>query len=84
MSMAIPDFSKVWASQSPLNPYQFSDSDYLKGWNFIGEIPPDRRMFDAWQRETDTKLQWVSQNGTIAISKDEPEYPVTLWFELQE
>ena len=82
--MAIPDFSKVWASQSPLNPYEFSDSDYLTGWNFVGAIPPDRRMFDAWQRATDTKLQWVSQNSTIAVSETEPSYPVALWFELQE
>ena len=57
--MAVPDFSKIWASQSSLNPYEFSDEDYLDGWEFIGEIPPDRRMFDTLQKQNDTKLQWL-------------------------
>ena len=60
--MAVPDFSKIWASQSPLNPYEFDDADYLEGWEFIGEIPPDRRMLDTWQRQADTKMQWLKNN----------------------
>lgn len=60
--MAVPDFSKIWASQSSLTPYEFSDEDYLDGWEFIGEIPPDRRMLDTWQRQADTKMQWLKNN----------------------
>lgn len=72
--MAVPDFSKIWASQSPLTPYEFSDEDYLDGWEFIGEIPPDRRMFDTWQKQTDTKAQWLYQNAAYLIRKDSTEY----------
>lgn len=89
--MAVPDFSKIWASQSSLNPYEFSDEDYLDGWEFIGEIPPDRRVLDTWQRQADTKMQWLKNNmlgyllrqnshayevGDIAFSASLPSYLV--------
>ena len=54
-----PDFSKIFASQSDLTPYEWQDADYLKGWNTVGSIPPARTQFDALQRTTDEKLQWL-------------------------
>ena len=54
-----PDFSKIFASQSDLTPYEWQDADYLKGWNTVGSIPPARTQFDALQRGTDEKLQWL-------------------------
>lgn len=60
--MTTPDFSKIWASESPLTPYTFDDDEYLEGWATIGEIPPDRRQFDTWQRLADTKMLWLKQN----------------------
>ena len=60
--MATPDYSKIWASSSPLIPYSFSDADYLDGWNFLGAVPPDRRMFDAWQNQADQKMLWLKNN----------------------
>ena len=91
--MTTPDFSKIWASESPLTPYTFDDDDYLEGWSVIGEIPPDRRMFDAWQKQADTKMLWLKNNmlgyllrqnshvyevGGIAFSPSLPSYLVLL------
>lgn len=72
--MPTPDFSKIWGSESPLNPYTFSDSDYLQGWNFLGAVPPDRRMFDEWQKQTDQKTQWLFANGAYLIRRNSTEY----------
>ena len=71
-----PDFSKIWASESPLTPYSFADADYLKGWAMVGDIPPDRRMFDALQRLNDTKLKWVSENASLNLRKPSTVYAV--------
>ena len=57
--MATPDFSKVWASNSPLPEYKFSDADYLTGWDFVGSAPPTKNEFDAWFKLVDTKLNWL-------------------------
>lgn len=57
--MPTPDFSKVWASNSPLPEYTFSDSDYLTGWDFVGSAPPTKNEFDAWFRLVDEKLNYL-------------------------
>ena len=57
--MPTPDFSKVWASNSPLPEYTFSDADYLTGWDFVGSVPPTKNEFDAWFKMVDTKLNWL-------------------------
>ena len=57
--MPTPDFSKVWASNSPLPEYVFSDADYLTGWDFVGSAPPTKNEFDAWFRLVDQKLNWL-------------------------
>lgn len=57
--MPTPDFSKIWASNSPLPEYTFSDADYLEGWDFVGSAPPTKNEFDAWFRMVDTKLKWL-------------------------
>ena len=57
--MPTPDFSKVWASNSPLPEYTFSDADYLTGWDFVGSAPPTKNEFDAWFKLVDTKLNWL-------------------------
>ena len=57
--MPIPDFSKVWASNSPLPAYSFSDADYLTGWDFVGAAPPTKNEFDAWFKMVDEKLNWL-------------------------
>lgn len=59
MAITIDDFAKVWASQSPLTPYEFSESQYKEGWNFIGGTPPSRQMWDFLQNQNDEKSQWL-------------------------
>lgn len=55
----MPDFSKVWATNSPLPAYTFSDADYLTGWDFIGSAPPTKTQFDAWFKMVDEKLNYL-------------------------
>ena len=71
--MPTPDFSKVWASNSPLPEYTFSDADYVTGWDFVGSAPPTKNEFDAWFRLVDTKLNWLYNQMQDTASK---LYPV--------
>ena len=71
--MPTPDFSKIWASSSPLPEYTFSDADYLEGWEFVGSAPPTKNEFDAWFRQVDTKLKWLYDQLNNTASK---LYPV--------
>lgn len=71
--MPTPDFSKVWASNSPLPEYVFSDADYLTGWDFVGSAPPTKNEFDAWFKLVDTKLNWLYSQLQDTASK---LYPV--------
>lgn len=71
--MATPDFSKVWASDSPLPEYTFSDADYVTGWDFVGSAPPTKNEFDAWFKLVDTKLNWLYSQLQTTASK---LYPV--------
>ena len=57
--MPTPDFSKVWASNSPLPAYTFTDADYLTGWDFVGSAPPTKNEFDAWFKLVDEKLNYL-------------------------
>lgn len=59
MAFSTDDFSKVWASTSPLTPYEFSESNYKEGWNFIGGTPPSRQMWDGIQKLNDEKTGWL-------------------------
>lgn len=56
--MATPDFSKIWGSAAEQK-YNFSDDDYVRGWQFIGSTPPSRQMFDAWMRMQDEKSKYL-------------------------
>ena len=59
MAITIDDFSKIWASTSPLTPYSFSESQYKEGWNFVGSTPPSRQMWDFLQKNNDEKMQYL-------------------------
>lgn len=56
------DFDKIWARTSPLTPYQFSDSNYEQGWNFVGSTPPSRQMWDYLQKQNDEKFKYLRDN----------------------
>ena len=57
--MPTPDFSKIWASSSPLPEYTFTDAEYVTGWDFVGSAPPTKNEFDAWFRLVDEKLYYL-------------------------
>ena len=67
--MPTPDFSKVWASNSPLPAYTFSDADYLTGWDFVGSAPPTKNEFDAWFKMVDEKLNYLYGQLQTTASK---------------
>ena len=71
--MPTPNFSKVWASNSPLPAYTFSDADYLTGWDFMGSAPPTKNEFDAWFKLVDEKLNYLYGQLQTTASK---LYPV--------
>ena len=52
------DFSKIWEKNGNVT-YDFTDDNYLKGWNFIGNVPPARGMFDKLQQLGDMKDQYL-------------------------
>lgn len=65
----MPDFSKIWATNSPLPEYTFSDADYLTGWDFVAAAPPTKSQFDAWFKQTDEKLQYLYDQLQNTASK---------------
>ena len=62
MAVTQADFNRIWASTSPLTPYNFSNTNYLQGWNFVGSTPPSRQMWDFLQKRNDEKAQWLYNN----------------------
>ena len=71
--MATPDFSKIWASASPLPIFTFTDAEYTEGWDFVGSAPPTKNQFDAWFKSVDERLKWLYDQMQQTASK---LYPV--------
>lgn len=71
MAFSTDDFGNVWASTSPLTPYEFSESNYKEGWNFIGGTPPARQMWDGIQKLNDEKTGWLytAHNDLLVLLK---------------
>lgn len=67
MAFSEDDFSKVWASTSPLTPYEFSESNYKEGWNFIGGTPPARQMWDSIQKKNDEKTKFLYELAQMIV-----------------
>lgn len=53
------DFNKIWGANSDIN-YDFTDDNYLTGWDFIGNVPPARGMFNRLQHDTDRKQKYLN------------------------
>lgn len=70
MAITIDDFNKIWASTSPLTPYTFSDANYKQGWNFVGNTPPSRQMWDAFMQNADEKLKYLYQHEDVPIGHE--------------
>ena len=71
--MTTPDFSKIWASASPLPTFTFTDAEYTEGWDFVGSAPPTKNQFDAWFKSVDERLKWLYDQMQATASK---LYPV--------
>ena len=67
MAFTTDDFNKIWASTSPLTPYEFGENNYKQGWNFVGATPPSRQMWDYLQKQNDEKAQWLYLNVVQGI-----------------
>lgn len=62
MAITPSDFLKIWASNADTPEYTFSEADYLKGWDFVGNLPPTRAQWNAMQKSTDEKMKYVFAN----------------------
>jgi hypothetical protein len=70
MAVNYTDFDKVWASASPLTPYEFSENQYKEGWNFVGATPPSRQMWDAFMKHADEKLKYLYDHEDIPVGHE--------------
>lgn len=53
------NFDKIWGANGDIN-YDFTDDNYLTGWDFIGNVPPARGMFNRLQHDTDLKQKYLN------------------------
>lgn len=53
------NFDKIWGANGNIN-YDFTDDNYLTGWDFIGNVPPARGMFNRLQHDTDRKQKYLN------------------------
>lgn len=67
MAFTTNDFNKIWASTSPLTPYDFSETNYKEGWNFIGGTPPARQMWDSIQKLNDEKSKFLYELAQMIV-----------------
>jgi hypothetical protein len=81
MAFTTDDFDKIWASTSPLTPYEFSEANYKDGWNFVGSTPPARQMWDRVQKSNDEKSKWlydtVNPIGTVLTNSNTEDVELT-------
>lgn len=75
MAFTTDDFDNIWASTSPLTPYEFSEANYKEGWNFIGSTPPARQMWDGIQKLNDEKTKYLfdslSAGNPVTLTADD-------------
>ena len=64
--MTTPDFSKIFGTNAT-STQNWSDSNYLTGWGFLGQAPPPYQLFDAWFKNTDTKLKYLHDLATTGV-----------------
>lgn len=79
--MPTPDFSKIWASTSPLTPFTFTDAQYNEGWDFVGSAPPTKNQFDAFFKLVDEKLNYLYSQLQDTASKLYPVGSVYISFD---
>ena len=64
------NFNLIWGSNASQST-TWSDSDYQRGWETVGDTPPTAQQFDALQRRNDLKAQELNNTITpIAEAND--------------
>lgn len=58
--MVKPDFSKTFAQNGALLPP--TDSQYIQGFEYLGDNPPLKEEFNALFQQIDKKMQWLNNN----------------------
>lgn len=53
------NFDKIWGANGDIN-YDFTNDNYLTGWDFIGNVPPARGMFNRLQHDNDRKQKYLN------------------------
>lgn len=62
MAISPSDFNKIWSTNATTPAYTFNDTDYEIGWDIVGNMPPTRAQWNAIQKKTDEKMQYILQN----------------------
>ena len=52
------DFQKIFASGAS-SQIDWTDDNYLKGWGYLGNVPPSYQSFDSLQRLNDLKFKYL-------------------------
>jgi hypothetical protein len=73
--MSDPDFSKLFGS-SATSTSEWTDPNYLTGWGYLGQANPPYQLFDALQKQTDTKLKWLFDKLDNEFRLNSTEYVV--------
>ena len=55
------DFSRTWASNG--NVVDIDNADYTEGFEFLGDEPPSKELFNELFQTNDKKLQFLYQRG---------------------
>ena len=56
-----PDFSKIFGANAS-SALAFTDENYLRGWEYLGQQPPSYQLFNDLQFKTDIRLKWLADS----------------------
>lgn len=65
--MSKPDFDKIFAQNGIVTP--LTDSQFLQGFEYLGDDPPTREEFNWLFQEIGKRLKWLDQNGRIPTNR---------------
>lgn len=71
MAIAQPDFNKIFASAAALGEIQdWPIESFLRGWGYLkNSEPPPMEFFNALQKSSDTKDQYLFKTANIRENK---------------
>lgn len=72
--MTKPDFDKIFASGGTTLP--LTDSQFLQGFEYLGENPPTKEEFNWLFQQLCLKMQWLNQNAGFGRWQADHTYAV--------